>query len=374
MNLKKIVVLVVSSFCLSLVSYFLFNRFVLNRGGGSAALAVNSSVASSTVTLDDEILGKTPFYSDTLHEGEPSLVLSNNESTFKTKVKLTGGTLTVVNYLLGPSEDFSEGEIVWLEKSKESSALLLISDPDEANVYLDEELIGQTPVSSKKISTGDHLIKISKEGYRTRVIKIQSQPGFKINIKIRLFLLPIAPGAGRMEYKDEPRFSVFDFSSSNAALYADTSSWAKGIVYYFRNLEKESSVSAEKAYDLFLDYKGQTFDKEGVKTSAPGVGEKPEVSIAYLGRKVDEGFTDDAKVSLTNLSGKILPKEEKVQILPTGTGWLRVRKSPSVTSEEIARVNEGDKLSLLSEEGTFYKVKLPDAKEGYISKSFSRKI
>src|SRR3989338_8142568 len=285
MNLKKIVVLVVSSFCLSLVSYFLFNRFVLNRGGGSAALAVNSSVASSTVTLDDEILGKTPFYSDTLHEGEPSLVLSNNESTFKTKVKLTGGTLTVVNYLL-----------------------------------------------------------------------------------------PMAPGAGRMEYRDEPRFSVFDFSSSNAALYADTSSWAKGIVYYFRNLEKESSASAEKAYDLFLDYKGQTFDKEGVKTSAPGVGEKPEVSIAYLGRKVDEGFTDDAKVSLTNLSGKILPKEEKVQILPTGTGWLRVRKSPSVTSEEIARVNEGDKLSLLSEEGTFYKVKLPDAKEGYISKSFSRKI
>lgn len=376
MNARKIALLVLISFALSLGSYFLFNRFVANRALGSAALAVNSPGESLTVALNGEVLGKTPYYSDSLKAGEPSLVLTSGESSFRSKIKLSDGALTVVNYSPGPTEDFSEGEIIWLEKSKESpgGSLLAISDPDEAEVRLDGELLGQTPLASRAAASGDHALKIIKEGYKSRSIKVQIQPGYKLNLKVRLMLLPLSAGAGKIDFPDEPRFKITDFSTSSPALYADTSGWAKGLVYYTRNLEKEASSSAAYNFHLFLDYKGQTFDKEGLRSASLSPVSVEEVTIAYLGRKADAGLSDDAKETLRSLAEKILTKVQKVQVLPTGLGYLNVRRGPSAADAIVTRVNEGDKLILLSEEGGYFKVRLPDGQEGYVSKKYAGKI
>lgn len=378
MTIQKILVLVGASFAVSLISYFLFNRFILNRVLGRAALSINSPASSLTASLDGEVLGKTPYYSDNLKAGEVNLVLSSTESSFKTKVRLTDGALTVVNYSLGPSEDFSEGETIWLEKSKDSGSILIISDPDEVEVRLDDQLLGQTPLSSRALTVGDHALKLSKEGYKSRTVKIQIQAGYKLNVKGRLLLLPLGAGAGRLTLTEESRFKITDFATGNAALYADTSAWAKGFVYYTRNLGSEASPSGTYSFNFFLDYKGQTFDKEGLKVAAPtlsaGSAESSEVKVAYLGRKADGGLSDDAKQTLLILSEKILTKVEKVQVLPTGLGYLNVRSGPSAADPITTRVNEGDKLTLLGEEGTYYKVKLPNGSEGYIAKRYARKI
>lgn len=371
MDFKKISLLIIASFAVSLASYYIFNRFILKNGSGSAALGINSPSGSLTVTVDGEVSGKTPYYSDTMKEGDSSIVLSNEASTYRTKVSLTNGTLTVVNYSLGPSEDFSEGEIIWLEKSKDSGSLVVISNPDQAEVRLDDALIGTTPVSSKKVSVGDHTLKISKSGYRPRLVKIQNQPGYSLNVKASLFLLPVAAGAGKLDFADDPRFNITDFSTSNAALYADTASWAKGFSFYLLNPDSSSGVAAT-AYDLFLDYRGQLFDKDGIKTSAPSITGKDEIKVAYLGKATDGGLTDGAKQALTNLVGKALPKVDKVQIV--GNAWANVRSGPSTSAAIVTKVNEGDKFTLVSEEGNFYKISLPDGKEGYISKTYARKL
>lgn len=377
MTVRKIFTLILASFAVSLFSYFLFNRFVLNRTLGSAALAANSP-SSLTVSLNGEILGKTPYYSDSQKAGPANLILSSTESSFKTKINLTDGALTVVNYSLGPSEDFSEGEIIWLEKSRDSGSLLVISDPDEAEVRLDDQLLGQTPLSSRAVSVGDHALKISKDGYKSRVVKIQIQSGYKLSVKSRLFLLPLGAGAGRITVEEEPRFKIWDFSMSSAALYADTSAWAKGFVYYTHNLESESSPSATYNFNFFLDYKGQAFDKDGVLVSPSALSSAPagsdQVKVAYLGRKADGGLSDDAKQTLLALSEKVLVKVQQVQVLPTGLGYLNVRRGPSTGDPIITRVNEGVKLRLLGEEGTYFKVKLPDDTEGYIATRYARKI
>jgi len=363
--------LTAASFAVSLVSYFAFNRFVLKGGTGKAALAINSPSGSLTVTVDGEVSGKTPFYSDTMKGGESSIILSNDTSSYRGKVALTSGALTVVNYSLGPSEDFSEGDTIWLAKSRDAASLVVISDPDEAEVRLDETLLGITPISTKKVSSGDHTLKISKTGYRPRLIKIQNQPGYSLNVKVRLFLLPIPAGAGRLEFSDDSRFKITDFSSTNPSLYADTAAWAKGAAFYLLN--PDTALGTPKSsYDLFLDYRGQVFDKDGLKVSSPNTAGKEEVRVGYLGKATDGGLTEDSKLSLINLVGKSLPKIDKVQVV--GNAWANVRSGPSTSASVVTRVNEGDKFTLESEDGSFYKISLPDGKTGYISKTYARKL
>lgn len=374
MDFRKLFFLVFISVSISLVSYFAFNKFILKNGTGSAALAVNSTSGSLTVNLGGEVVGKTPYYSDTMKGGESSLVLASEISSYRAKINLTSGTLTVVNYALGPYPDFSEGEIVWLEKSKDPGSLVVISDPDDAEVRLDDSLLGTTPLSSKTVAVGDRTLKVSKSGYRSRLIKIQIQPGYSLNVKVQLFLLPISVGAGILSFADEPRFKITDFSTPNPSLYADSSAWAKGAVFYLSSPDRESSP-VNNSFDIFLDYRGQIFDKDGLKNSTPNLSVQGDVKIAYLGKSSEAGLSDDAKTSLKNLAERILPRVDKVQILPTGTGWLRVHKEPSSSlTDVITKVNEGDKLTLISEDGSYYKVSLPDGQEGYISKRFARKL
>ena len=58
--------------------------------------------------------------------------------------------------------------------------------------------------------------------------------------------------------------------------------------------------------------------------------------------------------SQTPLSTPQVPKVEKVTVLDTPTGFLRVREDSSITSSEIGRVSPEDSLELVTEkEGWF---------------------
>lgn len=370
MDFKKIILLTAASFLVSLASYFAFNKLVLS-GIGNAALAVKSLSGSLSVAVDGEVVGKTPYYSESLKEGEISVVLSSDTSTFRQKVTLTNNVVTVLNYSLGPSEDFSEGETLWLSKSREKGLLTVISDPDEAEVRLDDVLLGVTPLSYKNVPAGDHALKISKSGHRSRSVKIHNQSGYSLNVKVRLFLLPVSAGAGKLDFAEDSRFKITDFSSANAALYADTAAWAKGIAYYLLSPDDEAGTAAA-AYDLFLDYRGQLFDKNGIKVSSPNMADKEAIKVGYLGKVSDGGLSDDAKQALRDLVGKALPVVTRVQVV--GNAWANVRSGPSVSSALVTKVNEGDKFTLIAEEGSFYKISLPDGKVGYISKTYARKL
>ena len=61
-----------------------------------AALSVISDPTGEKVAIDGQEVGATPFYSDNLSEGEVTLTFGD----FSQKIKLTGGALTVVNWIL----------------------------------------------------------------------------------------------------------------------------------------------------------------------------------------------------------------------------------------------------------------------------------
>jgi len=67
-------------------------------------------------------------------------------------------------------------------------------------------------------------------------------------------------------------------------------------------------------------------------------------------------------------------EEEKVEILNTPTGWLRVREGPGKTFAAIGKVYPQEEYPLLEEKDNWFKIHWQDEKEGWIAKDYARKI
>lgn len=80
------------------------------------------------------------------------------------------------------------------------------------------------------------------------------------------------------------------------------------------------------------------------------------------------------QADLTKIETQPLMISRQVEILPTPTGYLRVRKGPNASSVEIGRADTGEKLYLLEEVGGWYKVRTNQSLEGYISSSYAKKL
>lgn len=65
------------------------------------------------------------------------------------------------------------------------------------------------------------------------------------------------------------------------------------------------------------------------------------------------------------------PEKPYVVISSTPTGFLRVRSEPSVLSDEISRVEPGDKFTILDTEKDWYKISYDGKNEGWISGQYA---
>jgi len=61
---------------------------------------------------------------------------------------------------------------------------------------------------------------------------------------------------------------------------------------------------------------------------------------------------------------------ERATVLQTGTGWLRVRSTPSLSGEEIGKVNVGEVYSVLEKQTGWVKIKLTGDSMGWVSADF----
>lgn len=373
MSWKKIALILPSSFLIAFVSYFLLNKLTASSRNEPAALRVESLGRPLTVVLENNILGKTPFYSESLKAGVGVFTLSSEERSLRTKINLVPGTLTAVNWDLGPSETFSEGEIVWLEKIGRGSVLVVFGSPEGAQVSLDEAALGVAPFSSDKISPGEHLLSLSQPGYKPRALRIKMQEGYRLSVKFQLFLLPLSAESPKLAFPEESDYALYDLSTDNILLYGDTPSWVRGLLHFLRP-EARPDQTPFKSLNYYLDYQGQIFDSSGKKLSddAGKTASEAKLSWAYLGRRDDGGLTEAAKESLLNF-GRGSSSKARVEILSTGTGWLRVRSSPGLSGKEIAKVNVGEKFELIEESNGWYKIRLSAGQEGWISTSFAKK-
>ena len=273
--MKKVIL---SIFLLLLATtIFLGVTFFLGDNSGKGALQVTSTPKAS-VYLDGKKIGDTRLCKceaeDLIKTGEYTIKLiptMNDFKPFEEKITINKSTLTVVD------KEFSEGaqgnsSVITLSSipNKKQAELSIISLPSGANVFLDNSVVGTTPLTFKDSVVSDHNLIITKEGYKDKSIGIKTVQGYKLIALISLGINPV-----------------------------------------------ESSPSAQQA------------------TPSPTIN--------------------------------------KVVILDTPTGFLRVRSASSTASLEIARVDPGETFELLNEGNGWFEIKLEDGKVGWISSQYAKK-
>lgn len=145
----------------------------------------------SEVSINNKVVGETPYQDENLTEGEYLIALkrkdasSSAESSWQGYVKLNGGTLSVVNRELAPNPSNASGETITLEKGK---GVTIVSTPPNAEVSIDGQVAGRTPISISSISSGEHQFLISKENYLKRSIRATLVDDFNLNLAVDLAL------------------------------------------------------------------------------------------------------------------------------------------------------------------------------------------
>lgn len=157
-----------------------------------AALQINTTPVSS-VFVDGKQLGKTPYQANNLKEGEVVVKLIPESSdlamaSWEGRVKLSSGVLTLIDREFASTESASSGQILTLEKIRDSksASLSIISDPDGVLIKINGEAKGFSPLSLDKIAEGDYEILLSKDGYTEKMVKARAALGYKLIVNIKL--------------------------------------------------------------------------------------------------------------------------------------------------------------------------------------------
>jgi hypothetical protein len=167
--------------------------FFLDRKTGKGALQV-TSVPKSSIYLENKLIGTTPFCACDLPQmlpvGDYSIKLvpiDGNFSPYEEKITISKSTLTVVDKTFADNGS-SDGSVISLVplNNKNDVEISIISLPDKANVFLDNNPVGITPLLLKQVSESDHDLKITKDGYKDKSIKIKTALGFKLSSLIYL--------------------------------------------------------------------------------------------------------------------------------------------------------------------------------------------
>lgn len=173
--------------------------FVLSKNKEKGALQVTSE-PKSKVYVNGKQVGQTPFRTSELKDmfeaGDYVIKLvpvSGNFSPFEQKITISPKVLTVVDRNFGPT-GLESGSIISLREisNKKDAQISIVSFPDSSQVFLDNNLEGQSPILLKNITESDHEIRLTKEGYKDKISLIKTVLGYKLEI---LMFMGINPNA-----------------------------------------------------------------------------------------------------------------------------------------------------------------------------------
>jgi hypothetical protein len=173
--------------------------FFLSQNKGKGALQV-TSVPAAKVYLNDKLLGQTPLcecdLKDMIASGDYTVKLvptQGNFQPFEQGITISPKVLTVVDRTFGP-EGLGSGSIISLSpiSDKKDAQISSISFPNTTEVFLDNNLEGQTPLLLKNITESDHELKLTREGYKDKIIRIRTVLGYRLDSLIFLGIDPTA--------------------------------------------------------------------------------------------------------------------------------------------------------------------------------------
>lgn len=264
--------------------------------------------------------------------------------------------------------------------------VLKITSNPSATVFLDNKNIGRTPFEDK-VLVGEYTLKLIPETTVQTLIPWQGKIRVSTNLLTfvnrdlsdtelssageLLWLEKISnsqselsvttiPDGGNIildeQVKGVSPLSITNISAGDHTLTITS----PGFFSRTLKIKNTGGYKLNAAIQLALAPGGLTPTPEPQITDAPAPS-TPSGNITPTPTKV-------ATTSATNT-----PKRPYVTIGDTPTGFLRVRAEPQTSSDEIGRVNPGEKYSLLASETGWYKIQFND-KEGWISGQYATKV
>ncbi len=246
--MKKTTFLVIPLF-IALAAFFVY-VFVQIKNSGRGALQITAT-PQSNIYLDGKLLGKTPLCKcdpeDMLVVGEYTVKIEPVEKgyrVFEEKIPIGKSVLTVVDRTFDKGSS-SEGSIITLSQLSDNNALELfvISFPDKANVFVDNNPSGSTPLLIKDIKKGDHEVHLVKDGFREKIIRVKGVSGYKLTSTVYLGVLSSGTN-GELNPTITPKLSTSPTASPSAKP-------GKSVVILqtptgFLRVRKEPSTGAEE--------------------------------------------------------------------------------------------------------------------------------
>lgn len=155
-----------------------------------ASLKVDS-LPPSTVYLDGEQLGNTPFEETGFTPGDYVLKLvpqSGEFPSWEKQIQLVSATLTSVEYQFSENEEKVSSQILSLEPiaDKNKAALSISSIPDGVIVKVDGKTKGFSPLSLEDIGSGEHTITFSAPGFQEKQLKARATTGYQLILSVQL--------------------------------------------------------------------------------------------------------------------------------------------------------------------------------------------
>lgn len=231
-------------------------------------------------------------------------------------------------------------------------AALQVSTKPEATLFLNGKLLGKTPYFSDQLKSGIYTLKIAT-----------SDSTFATKVKLNPRTLTVVN-----------RDLASDFLAQ-AGEVLSLNSGASGL----------SVISYPEGADLQID--GKQTGKTPILVSKITEGDhKVSLSLrGYITRefavKIAKNFRLTAEVTLASELAKgtnttqipsPLPQAEKVEILKTSQGYIKVRAEPSIEASETGRVKSGSQYEVIQEIPDWVKINF-DGKLGWISSQYTKK-
>lgn len=145
-----------------LLILFILSIFIKSIAQDIGFVLIKSSPSNAKVIINGEDTGKETTFQKQLSVGVYSYQLSLNDyNTYNGEFEVKPNETTSLQIQLTPN----------------FGMLKVTSIPNDANVYLDNILIGKTPLTKKKIPSGSHQIRIEKEMYNptSEIIQIEDK-------------------------------------------------------------------------------------------------------------------------------------------------------------------------------------------------------
>jgi len=285
----------------------------------------------------------------------------------RSKLKLYIITILIIVLLL-----FIGYEYYFLGISKREGRIKIISSPT-ASIFIDNKATSRSTPYEAKLKPGEYLVKLIPEGEATSTASWQE--------KIHVYSNSLTYVNRELGFSDiTSSGEIFTLTSmkekpknkNTGEIYIETD--PTGAIVKLDNDEK--GFAPMLIADILSGIHELTIMLPGFFPKTEKINIEPGYRVTTIIKLALDQSQKIKKEKEATQSANTETSEEKqkVEIIDTEVGYLRVRKDPNIYSEEVFRVNPKDIFDVIEEKNGWYKIEYEKDKQGWISSLYAKKI